>query len=219
MLGERIRSMVESTTFNYLENTIAVRVSIGFAVADIGVETDYETMKRISATALSEAAVFGDVNIIQRLLRAGADPDSANRRGQTALMLVARTSNVAAARALLKAGAKVNAIETTKGQTALMWAAAESQPDMVRELLQHGARANLVVTLDCLLGLAEERTRIRVIDFVKNFGEWIRIFGNPVRLSRRVKGTDDQTGDLVPWITDSRDVAPSICRVRRMYAD
>ena len=61
------------------------------------------------------------------------------RIGQTALMVVARSSNVEAARILIKHGAKVNARESWREQTALMWAAAESQPEMVKELIRSGA--------------------------------------------------------------------------------
>jgi ankyrin repeat protein len=57
-------------------------------------------------------------------------------------MLVARTGSVDAAKALLIAGAKVNAIESFGGQSALMWAAAESQPAMIRLLLEYGAEVN-----------------------------------------------------------------------------
>ena len=57
-------------------------------------------------------------------------------------MVVARTSQVDAARLLLKRGANVNAVEKWRGQTALMWAAAQSQPAMVRELIARGADVN-----------------------------------------------------------------------------
>ncbi len=85
---------------------------------------------------------FGNVAIIEKLLKAGADPDSPSADGQTALMLVARTDNVAAAKLLLDHGAHVDAREKQKEQTALMWASAESQPAMVRELIAHGADVN-----------------------------------------------------------------------------
>ena len=68
--------------------------------------------------------------------------ESANADGQTALMVVARTSRVDAARVLLNHGANVNASEQWRGQTALMWAAAQVQPAMVRELVAHGADVN-----------------------------------------------------------------------------
>ena len=59
VLGERIRTTVESTVFTYKEENISVHVSIGFAIADAGVETDYEMMKHLAAAALSEAKKTG----------------------------------------------------------------------------------------------------------------------------------------------------------------
>ena len=43
-------------------------------------------------------------------------------------MTVARTGNVEAAKLLIKARAKVNAVEQWRGQTALMWASAQGNP-------------------------------------------------------------------------------------------
>jgi uncharacterized protein len=57
-------------------------------------------------------------------------------------MIVARTSNVAAARLLLDHGANVNKVEQWRKQTALIWAAAQSQPAMVKELVARGADVN-----------------------------------------------------------------------------
>jgi ankyrin repeat protein len=57
-------------------------------------------------------------------------------------MVVARTSNLAAAKLLLERGATVDAREQWKEQTALMWAATQKQPEMVALLLEHGADAN-----------------------------------------------------------------------------
>jgi diguanylate cyclase (GGDEF)-like protein len=59
VLGERIRSTVEKTVFAYKDAIIPVRVSIGFAIADDGVEADYEQMKHTAAAALSEAKSSG----------------------------------------------------------------------------------------------------------------------------------------------------------------
>lgn len=59
VLGERIRTMVQSTDFYYKDEKIPVRVSIGFAVAEAGIQTDYETIKHLAADALSEAKKTG----------------------------------------------------------------------------------------------------------------------------------------------------------------
>jgi len=60
----------------------------------------------------------------------------------TALMVIARSSNLKAARLLLDRGADVNAAEQQKKQTALMWAAAQREPAMVKELIARGADVN-----------------------------------------------------------------------------
>ncbi len=91
---------------------------------------------------MSEAATAGNTAVIEKLLNAGADPDSPNADGQTVLMVIARSTNVAAAKVLLDHGAHVNAKESQKEQTALMWAAAENQPGMVKELIARGADVN-----------------------------------------------------------------------------
>ncbi|HEX4133749.1 MAG TPA: ankyrin repeat domain-containing protein [Bryobacteraceae bacterium] len=95
---------------------------------------------RYGATPLSEAAALGNANIMEALLKAGADPNSRDTAdGETVLMVTARSGNADAVRALLDHKADVNATETYRGQTALMWAAAERHPEVVRLLLQHGA--------------------------------------------------------------------------------
>ena len=67
-LGERIRTMVESTQFMYKENAITVHVSIGIAVAPGGVETDYETIRHLAADALSEAKKTGRNKCVYRIV-------------------------------------------------------------------------------------------------------------------------------------------------------
>lgn len=59
VLGERIRGTVEAAQFAYKENAISVRVSIGFAVVESGVDADFETVKHLAAKALSEAKKSG----------------------------------------------------------------------------------------------------------------------------------------------------------------
>lgn len=100
------------------------------------------------ATPMSEAAFNGYAGVIEKLLAAGADPDSPGQDGVTALMLVSRTTNVAAAKLLLDHGAHVNAKESQKDQTALMWAAAQSQGPMVKELIARGAEVNARTKVD-----------------------------------------------------------------------
>jgi ankyrin repeat protein len=93
---------------------------------------------------MQEAAERGDAMLIRVLLKAGANVESPNDEGETALMTVARTGSVEAAKLLIKAHANVNAVESWRGQTALMWAAAQSNPNMVKLLLKAGAKPDVV---------------------------------------------------------------------------
>src|SRR5262249_20577977 len=92
-------------------------------------------------TPIAEAAELGDVRMVKMLLDAGAEPEGANPDGQTALMLAVKTGETAVADLLIKAGAKVNTIETFHHQTPLMWAVAapKNTVAMVKLLLANGA--------------------------------------------------------------------------------
>jgi diguanylate cyclase (GGDEF)-like protein len=54
-LGERIRTMVERHSFTYKDEPVKVTVSLGFAVADVGVQADYVRMKEAADAALLRA--------------------------------------------------------------------------------------------------------------------------------------------------------------------
>ena len=97
---------------------------------------------RYGVTPLSLASLNANAGMIDKLIRAGADPNSANPYGETSLMTAARTGSVEAVRVLLDHGAMVEAKESVRGQTALMWAVVENHPDVVRFLHQRGANIN-----------------------------------------------------------------------------
>ena len=61
------------------------------AGADVNASNDYQS------TPLTEAAVIGNSTVLRKLLAAGAKVESLNADGQTALMILARSSNVDAA--------------------------------------------------------------------------------------------------------------------------
>ena len=97
---------------------------------------------RYGVTPLSLAARSGSKvggAMVEKLLKAGADPNTTLPSDETALMTAARSGNVGAVTALLAHGADVNAKESWKSQTALMWAAAENHAPVVQALLDGGA--------------------------------------------------------------------------------
>jgi len=91
---------------------------------------------RYGITPLSQAAVNGNAAIIRALLASHADPNAALPGGETPLMT--RTGKVDAIKALIEAGAQIEA-KDRKGQTALMWAADEGNAPAMQALIDAGA--------------------------------------------------------------------------------
>jgi diguanylate cyclase (GGDEF)-like protein len=68
VLGERIRTTVENTQFCYKGASIPVRVSIGVAIAEAGVPTDYPTIKETADAALLEAKETGRNKCVYKMV-------------------------------------------------------------------------------------------------------------------------------------------------------
>ena len=94
---------------------------------------------REGMTPLAMAALFGNPQIVDRLLEAGADAKALGPNGESMMMFAARNGNTDVIRLLVEAGANVNAREPVRGTTALMWAVDERHPDAVAALLKAGA--------------------------------------------------------------------------------
>ncbi|MGH7583589.1 MAG: ankyrin repeat domain-containing protein [Gemmatimonadales bacterium] len=99
---------------------------------------------RTGYSALSLAARFGELDAVRTLLAANVNPDveAANRLRETPLMDAARDGEVAVARALIHAGARVDHFDANR-ETALTWAVRAGETDYARVLLDAGANATL----------------------------------------------------------------------------
>ena len=111
----------------------------------------HQWLREEGATPFWRAAQSGDVELLQRLLDAGADPLIATDNGTNALMVAAgigwvegvtyewsREQNVQTVAWLLELGVDVNARDRD-GRTALMGAAHKGRNEIVQMLVDHGA--------------------------------------------------------------------------------
>ena len=83
----------------------------------------------------------GNVKLVRAMLIAGANPNTGNKRGATALMLAADKGYVEVAKILIAAGANPNTAGKN-GVTALMLAAHRNHPEYVKVLIAAGANLN-----------------------------------------------------------------------------
>jgi ankyrin repeat protein len=89
------------------------------------------------------AAINGSAAMMDKLIKAGADPNAAlTKFGDSPLMMASRTGKTEAIKVLLDNGAKVNAKESWGNTTALMWAVSEQHPAAVKMLIDRGADVN-----------------------------------------------------------------------------
>ncbi len=86
-----------------------------------------------------EAAASGEIRLLDRLLKAGADPDVRLSNGQSALGAAAAAGEIATARLLIARGAHVDCRTRLTFDTPLIEAAQMNRLDMVRLLLDRAA--------------------------------------------------------------------------------
>ena len=94
---------------------------------------------REGMTPLAMAALYGNPQIVDRLLKGGADAKALGPNGESMVMFAARNGNPDVIKLLVEAGANVNAREPLRGTTALMWAVEQRHPEAVAALLKAGA--------------------------------------------------------------------------------
>jgi uncharacterized protein len=94
-------------------------------------------------TALHWAAHHGQLVLVQRLLKAGADANARNDYGSTPMQEAAIRGDATALAALLKAGASVES-PNDEGETALMTVARTGKVDAARVLIKARANVNAV---------------------------------------------------------------------------
>jgi hemoglobin len=116
---------------------------IGFAVDSLERDPSLATSRSAGRTLLHYASGAGCLEVVTSLLRLGTDPDLQDRGGHTPLYCVANEcaseTGPDAVRALVRAGADVNAHSGITRATALHMAARRGYVEIARALLDCGA--------------------------------------------------------------------------------
>jgi uncharacterized protein len=94
-------------------------------------------------TALHWAVRLDDLNLVNRLIRAGANVKASNRYGVTPIQLACTNGSASAVGRLLEAGESANATGPY-GETALMVCARTGKPEAAKVLIDHGASVDAV---------------------------------------------------------------------------
>jgi ankyrin repeat protein len=113
------------------------------ALALLAQRVDVNLPEPDGTTALHWAIHQNDLDLADRLIRAGAKANVKNDYGATPMSEAAITGNAEIIEALLKAGADVDS-PNADGQTALMVVARTSRVDAAQALLRRGAKVNAV---------------------------------------------------------------------------
>ncbi len=101
-----------------------------------------EGREAVDQEVFFETVKSGDYAEVKRLIDAGADVNTQEKEGWTALMLASEYGRTEVARLLIDAGAYVNA-QTNEGFTALIYASEKGFPEVARLLVEVEADVNV----------------------------------------------------------------------------
>lgn len=109
----------------------------------IAKKADVNAPQPDGSTALHWAVHLSNHDMVDALLKAGADPKTATRLGATPLYLASITGDPVSIKKLLAAGADPNEKILEHGESSLMFAARSGNLDSVRILLDAGAKVDV----------------------------------------------------------------------------
>ena len=165
----------------------------------------YDTAAFANCRPLDVAAVWGHLEILRALLRHGSDSQACDDDGNTALHRAVATSrrsesepDGAAIRALLEAGANINAKRTTDGASALHLAVfcRSSSIDTMFALLQGGADVNSRASSQGTpLHIASYSSNFRGVELLLRWGADESLVNEDGDKAENLVGTWKQDGD------------------------
>ncbi len=132
------------TQSHFIAKTVLVALGMMLWVNTIGLSLNKAKAEDIGThvTAIGhDAALRGDVDVLEHLIKSGLSPESKSPRGWTLLIRAAANGHLDVVNLLLREGARVNR-QTAVGITPLLAAVAGKHAAVVRLLIEHGADVN-----------------------------------------------------------------------------
>jgi ankyrin repeat protein len=128
-----------------MKKTVHVITALLVLAFAASAEEQPKPAQSIPQQEIIEAALGGNLAVVEKALAQGYKPDTPDREGRTILMYAAFNGQTNVAERLIAAGVNVNA-QDQSGSTALMFAASGPFASTVQLLLDHGAKINTVDT-------------------------------------------------------------------------
>jgi uncharacterized protein len=165
--------------------TAAMKRDRPAVAALIAQHADVNAPQADGATAVHWAVYYDDLEMLDRLIRAGARVTVANRHGATPLSLASINGSAAMVERLLKAGADANE-RGPNGETPLMMASRSGAVDAMTVLIDAGADVNAVEKLRGTTALmwAAAQSHPAAVRLLVGRGASVGIRSSPAALGR-----------------------------------
>src|SRR5438270_11812415 len=123
-----------------------INISMLGALAAVPLAVMLSAAAPLGGTAVVEAAMNGNRDAVRAMLKDGADVNTAQADGMTALHWAAQKGDVELAKLLLYASANVRATTRIGGYTPLLIASRNGDAAMIRTLVESGSDPNSATT-------------------------------------------------------------------------